>query len=152
MRLPHLPLVFLSREGGKLEVGGGVPVHPSLPTEDTMRLPHLPLVFLPLSAASSSPWTWICDPSTTFCSRQLYSEGMQRQGEGECRVSCAPSSLLWPLPTSYTISPGHTASFSPFDINTELVAATNEVKAMLTSEVERQLSYLKDQGTSPKEY
>jgi len=126
--------------------------HPSLPTEDTMRLPHLPLVFLPLSAASSSPWTWICDPSSTFCSRQLYTEGMQRQGEGECRVSCAPTSLLWPLPTSYTISPGHTASFSPFDINTELVAATNEVKAMLTSEVDRQLSYLKEQGSSPKEY
>jgi hypothetical protein len=110
------------------------------------------------TAAAASPWTWTCNPATTFCSREPYIAGSQQQqvrtslhsgrarglhnlttwiwnlpnpshhftcdldlppqGEAMCRLVCAPSSLLWPLPTSLSIPTGHLAAFGPNDIAT----------------------------------
>ena len=99
-----------------------------------------------LTTAASSPWTWTCDPASTFCKKERHVEGRPQQvepytpkstkyrlnsnisqGEALCRLSCAPSTLLWPMPTSQTIKQGVTASFSPGLITTIIEAPTEEV-------------------------
>ena len=119
-------------------------------TVGDMRLgsPLLPLL---ITTATSSPWTWTCDPFTTFCTKERYVEGRPLQvepyrskfasfglnfilnilqGEALCRLSCAPSTLLWPMPTSQTIEQGVTASFSPGLIDTIIEAPTDEVSVL----------------------
>lgn len=115
-----------------------------------MRSPLLPLTMQLVSAMSSSPWTWTCDPVTTFCSRELHTFGLPK-GEASCRASCAPATLLWPAPTSSTIGQGDITSFNLEDISVVVDAPTQEVKALVEGAVERQLSFLSLLGSGAGE-
>merc|ERR1712130_765299 len=88
---------------------------------------------LPLaSMALASPWTWTCEPSTSFCTRQLLTEGTPQQTEAQCRLSCAPSTLLWPSPTSATFEEGsEVATFDPSNIITEKIGEGSGPEVML---------------------
>merc|ERR1712181_13503 len=88
---------------------------------------------LPLaSLALASPWTWTCEPATSFCTRQLLTEGASQQTEAQCRLSCAPATLLWPYPTSATFGNGGktVATFDPTNVITE-VEGTAQIEQML---------------------
>jgi len=104
---------------------------------------------LPLaSMALASPWTWTCEPSTSFCTRQLLTEGTPQQTEAQCRLSCAPATLLWPSPTSATFEEGsEVATFDPNNIITES-EATAQIETMLANTVARHAMFLASQGTS----
>ena len=62
-----------------------------------------------------------------------------------CRLSCAPTSLLWPSPTSVQVS-SSSATFSLQTLTTSVEAATEEIKALVESTVQWQLSHLKAEG------
>jgi len=103
---------------------------------------------LPLaSMAFASPWTWTCEPATSFCSRQLLTEGASRQTEAQCRLSCAPATLLWPSPTSATFGNGGSMAFDPTNFITE-VQGTAQIEQMLMNTVARHTAFLASQGTA----
>jgi len=95
----------------------------------------------------SSPWTWTCDPATTFCARELLKEGQTQLGQPACRLQCAPTTLLWPLPKSVNFGQAESAAFDPKDISTNILAPTDEIKAMLETTVAWQVEHLNSQGS-----
>jgi len=103
---------------------------------------------LPLTTiAFASPWTWRCQPATSFCTRELLVQGASQQTEAQCRLSCAPATLLWPFPTSATFAGGPPVAFDPTSILTEAQGSA-QIETMLTSTVARRASHLANQGTA----
>merc|ERR1712096_333570 len=115
----------------------------SSPDSDMLPSTLLPLVLLPF-ASSSSPWTWTCDPDTTFCARELHIDGQPQQGEAKCRLTCAPTTLLWPHPNRAEIATGKNSvdSFTPKEIKTDIKAPNDQIKKMVDTALSWQVDHL----------
>ena len=100
-------------------LSGGTRAHVKKELKKEKNKMRLGASLLPLtSIAFASPWTWRCQPATSFCTRELLVQGASQQvfrpswviicqcsqTEAQCRLSCAPATLLWPFPTSATFA------------------------------------------------
>jgi len=102
------------------------------------------LALPPLSL--STGWTWTCDPDSTFCRREVASDETEVQGESRCRLTCAPSSLLWPLPTSSDISQENIRAIVPSEIT--VIASSPSIKELVEKAVSWQVDLLNILGVS----
>lgn len=99
------------------------------------------------SQRHSSPWTWACDEDSQHCVRERLSQyGSPSVSQEVCSLTCSSSSVLWPLPTNFTLG----KSVSTFNINLMSVTIPNisqDTQRHLDEAVIRQRALLGSKGS-----
>eukprot|EP00092_Neocalanus_flemingeri_P015685 GFUD01016979.1.p1 GENE.GFUD01016979.1~~GFUD01016979.1.p1 ORF type:complete len:641 (+),score=196.19 GFUD01016979.1:63-1985(+) len=92
----------------------------------------LPVALLFLSSVSpslgfDSPWTFTCAQARGLCVKRLPEENEAQTSQSVCSLTCPPSSVLWPLPTNYSL--GSTVTpFNPALVTVESNAMSSRVE------------------------
>jgi len=95
---------------------------------------------------SESPWSYTCHTEIGVCDKILGEEGVSGMSQAVCSLTCPPSTVLWPLPTSYTLG-NTTTIFNPAMVTLESSTGEDSIHTTrLQQAVQRQVDMLTARG------
>merc|ERR1712013_298704 len=95
-----------------------------------------------LVLGSESPWSYTCHTERGVCDKILGEEGVSGMSQAVCSLTCPPSTVLWPLPTSYTLG-NATTIFNPAMVTLETSTGEDNIHTTrLQQAVQRQVDML----------
>ena len=95
---------------------------------------------------SESPWSYTCHTERGVCDKILGEEGVSGMSQAVCSLTCPPSTVLWPLPTSYTLDTT-TTIFNPAMVTLESNTGEDNIHTTrLQQAVQRQVDMLTARG------